>query len=62
MRTETASTIGFNRQTEWKTTGYQNYHYRINPVEKGIWAVQEEDGENRITWKRMSYIGKDLQP
>jgi len=29
---------------------------------KGKWVVQEEDGENRIIWKRMSYTRRDLLP
>jgi len=29
---------------------------------KGKLVVQEEDGENRIIWKRMSYTRQDLQP
>jgi hypothetical protein len=31
-------------------------------MEKGIQLAQEDDGEFTIVWKRMDYIGQDLQP
>jgi len=31
------------------------------PCKKGKWVVQEEDGENRIIWKRIIYTRRDLE-